>query len=994
MTTLRRVGVVVVFALFVAACTGGDDAGGPTTTAAGSDVTTTTPSTPTTSTPRPVDGSGVDGPPLEVALVWHQHQPRYPVVDGVVTRPWVRVHATKDYLDMVERVDAFPELRVTFNLTPSLLVQLEELSAGTRDAYWVHTEIPADELTPEQRRFVIERFFDVNPRIVARFPRYAELASGDRDEFDTDEIRDLQVLFNLAWTDPQFLAEEPLAALVDRQRGFSEADKAVVLGVHQDLVDRVIEAHAERWADGRIEVTTTPLAHPILPLLVDTDLALEQDPNAIMPNERFREYADAREHVDRGLDLATELLGARPTGMWPAEGAVAQDVVKLFSDAGVRWIATGEEVLARSLGIGGFERDGDTVRDADLLYRPRTVRHRDDQPPVAVFFRDTRLSDLIGFEYSGTDADVAVADFLDRLWEARERLLASGAPGPHVLTVILDGENAWEHYDADGGPFLDALYRALTTNDWIRTTTPTAFVDEHLDALEPLGAPLAAGSWIAGTLQTWIGEDEEARGWDLLRRARLDLRRAEQQGADPERIAEAFEAMMWAQGSDWWWWFGDDQDSGDDGYFDRAFRELLGQVYDALGLERPVWVDVPIVPDRPVDATVVDDVITFAAAAGELRLEIDDDAVVATVDGGAFASGFELYLRSPRATAARGTTMDGRVLGFDATHLVRFDGNESCVASALPPVGLDELLRPCARVASTVEADRIRIEIPGATLGGIQTGDRWTLRVLGDRVAIPDDAPGLAVVPDVGGFDVVADVEDPSGDDHGPGAFTYPTDPVFVPGSFDLTRFQLGVADEDLVLVFDVDAAISNPWNSPVGLSVQTFDVYLDTDPGSGERLLLPGRNAALPPGDGWNAAVTIEGWSSKVVRIQPDGTRLEERPPMTITVLRDEGRVVVRLPRAAIGADTDPSTWRFAVAVLSQEGFPSAGVDRVRDVARVATQWNLGGGVGRPVETRIVDLLHPDVGVQEEALSAIPDSTATQATVTADDVAVVPLLP
>lgn len=998
----RRLGAVfLAVSLTVVACTGGDDAGPPPTDAPTVDETQpaetddvdgpdVTDDTTDDGTDNGTDGPS-PGPPLEVALVWHQHQPRYPIVDGVVTRPWVRVHAAKNYLDMVERVDAFDDLRVTFNLTPSLLMQLEEISAGTRDLYWVLTEIPADELTDEERQLLTERFFDVNQRIVDRFPRYAELAERDRSTFTTDEIRDLQVLFNLAWTDPQFLAQEPLAALVDQGRDFDEADKAIVLDRHLELVDAVIGAHAERWADGRIELTTTPLAHPILPLLVDTDLALQQDPQAIMPTERFREYADARIHMERGLDLAQELLGARPTGMWPAEGAVAQEVVKLFSDADIAWIATGEDVLARSLGIGGFERDGDLVREADLLYRPWVVRHRDTEPPVVVFFRDTRLSDLIGFEYSGTDADEAVADFMGRLFDIRERLLAEGGDGPHVVSVVLDGENAWEWYEDDGGPFLDALYTALTTTDWITTTTPSAFVAEHLDAIEELPAPLAAGSWIGGTLQTWIGEDEEAQAWDYLRRARLDLRRAEQQGADPAALDEAMEAMLWAQGSDWFWWFGDDQDSGDDAYFDRAFRELLGQVYDAIGDDRPPWLEVPIVPFTPEQATLVDEVSLLDGDAGALAFEVvDGDLRVTTEADGPF----ELYLGMPRASVRRGTTLDGTVLGFGASHLVRFDAGEACLATPLPPVGLDELLRPCETVEVLDTAAGPTVVLPGPALGGLQTGDRLTVLLVGPGgETTPSAAPGLIALPDVGGFDLVLEVIDPVGDDHGPGSFTYPTDQVFLDGSYDLTRFQVGEADDEIVFVFDVDAPVANPWGSPVGLSVQTFDVYIDAIPGSGERLLLPGRNAALEEGSGWDVAVTIEGWMSKVVRVV-DGARIEDRPPMAITVLRDEGRVIVRLPYAALGVETPPEDWRLAVAVLSQEGFPSAGVDRVRDVARTAGQWTLGGGSGDATETRIIDLLHPEPGVQEAALGDRPPSDATQATLTAEDVAVVPMVP
>ena len=198
--------------------------------------------------------------------MWHQHQPLYPKdFDGVVTRPWVRLHAAKDYLDMAALVGEFPELQVTFNLTPTLLLQLEDLTDGGIDSYWEHTVIPATDLTVGQRRFVVERFFDVNPRIIDRFPRYGELAAMRTvppDEWEDQDITDLQVLFNLAWTDPSFLEQEPLAALVEEGRGFHEEDKETVLAEHLRIVGEVIPLHAEMWEGGQIEVTTTPLAHP------------------------------------------------------------------------------------------------------------------------------------------------------------------------------------------------------------------------------------------------------------------------------------------------------------------------------------------------------------------------------------------------------------------------------------------------------------------------------------------------------------------------------------------------------------------------------------------------------------------------------------------------------------------------------------------------------------------------------------------------------------
>ena len=594
---------LLVVALCAVACDSGGSGdptttGAPPTTAAVTTTTATTVPETTTTTTAP-EPEGLDPNGFYLNLMWHQHQPLYPKdAAGVVTRPWVRVHATKDYHDMAALVEEFPGVKATFNLTPVLLLQLEELASGTKDIYWVLSEVPAEELDAEQQDYILERFFDANPGIIGRFPRYEELraqrlAGG---EFSAQDFRDLQVLFNLAWTDPSFLAQEPLAGLVAKGHDFVEEDKAILFAEHLRIISEVIPLHARLWEQGNIEVTTTPLAHPILPLIADGALASVGDPAAILPANRFSEVLDAQDQVRLGLDEAERLLGTRPQGMWPGEGAVAQYVIPIFSGNGVSWVATGEDVLAPSLGIGSFTRDeNDTVIDADLLYRPWLGVPRRNEP-VAMFFRDRVISDLVGFQYSGTPAAEAAADFVGRLQAIKDRLDEQGATAPHLVSVILDGENAWEHYPNDGIDFLRALYGALSEADFVQTITPSEYLAAFGDTVEALDE-VWPGAWFSSNYATWIGEEEEAAAWDYLWEARDDLHRAERSGAvSAEALAAAYEKMLFAEGSDWFWWYGDDQTSGNDDYFDTAFRELIGQMYDALGQERPPYVSVPIIP--------------------------------------------------------------------------------------------------------------------------------------------------------------------------------------------------------------------------------------------------------------------------------------------------------------------------------------------------------------------------------------------------------------
>ncbi|MDJ0790547.1 MAG: glucodextranase DOMON-like domain-containing protein [Acidimicrobiia bacterium] len=985
--------LILVLALLAAACTPND----------ADDTTTTSPSEPTstTSTTAPAaTPADLDPDDLFVNLIWHQHQPLYPKnEDGVVTRPWVRVHATKDYYDMAAMVADYPGLNITFNLTPVLLLQLEDILNGARDLYWVHTEIPAEDLTDEEKDFILTRFFDINPRIIDRFPRYVELRD-KRDagaEYTVDEWRDLQLLWNLGWTDPRFLAEEPLQSIVDKGSGFTEEDKATVLAEHLEIVGQVVDVHTELWDAGQIEVITTPLAHPILPLIGDTDQALFGDPAALMPANRFREINDAVDHVTRGLDEAERMLGRRPVGMWPGEGSVSQLVTPMWASNGVTWVATGEHVLGETLEIGSFSRDSNgTVEEADVLYRPYAAQHT-RVPQLPMFFRDVELADLIGFEYSGSSAGAAADDFMRRVGNIDEKLDELGYEGLRVLTIVVDGENAWENYENDGIDFLDALYTRLTSTEGITTATPSRILEAFPEEVEPLPDVFPA-SWFQPNFQTWIGEQEEADAWDYLYRVRDDLRRAEDE-VDAAAYAAAFESMLFAEGSDWFWWYGSDQESGDDGYFDRAYRELLGQVYDALGQERPSFIRVPIIPDPAQDADrTPSELVEIDVGAlddeawamgglydGEvpLRWAFDTENLYLRLDGLGGAQA-DVYLGVPNAEVATGLSVGAadessrQVLGFNASHVVRVFPDGSVKLPDRPAVStedVDALFEEGTPLDSASNDTALEFAVPLEALGAVGVGDRISVLAIvdeqGANVKAPGDSRGAILVPDISNVEVVFRSDDPTGDDHGPGTYTYPTDSVFQPGSYDLTSFAVGLSGDEIVFDFTVDAPVANPWNSPTGLAIQTFDVYVDVDPGAatGARQMIAGRNAALDADHGWERALTVEGWEPALFTATTDDDVNETQPTLTTLVFGDQGRVVVRLARELF-PDGDPSTWGYAVAVMSQEGFPSSGVRRIRDVTPSAQQYRIGGGDASINGTRILDLVWPEEGMQEQMLT------------------------
>ena len=530
-----------------------------------------------------------------VALLWHMHQPLYQdLATGEHILPWVRLHALKDYWGMAALLEEFPGVRVTFNLVPSLLVQLEAFARDeARDR---HLEIgmkPAEALTGDERAFAVANFFHAHgPRMIAPYPRYAELLArreaagsglsprGQAAQFSTDDLRDLQVWHKLAWIDPFYFDRDArVRALVAKGRGFSEEDKLTLRGVELELLRKVVPEYRAASGRGQVELSTSPFYHPILPLLCDTDVYLRTHPHSRMPREPFQHPDDAAEQLARAVALHERLFGIRPNGLWPSEGSVSDAMVPLVVRAGFRWMATDEEILGRTTGQR-FGRDAHGHIDhPELLYRPYRVGPAMES--VACGFRDHSLSDLIGFTYAGWSAAAAADDFVQRLEEAGTRYRARTGGEEATVFVILDGENAWEHYEGQGRPFLRALYGRLESHPALRTVTMS---EACADAVEPLRS-IFPGSWIGGDFYIWIGHPDDHRAWSQL----VDARRALDQppaGLPEASLARAREEVLIAEGSDWFWWYGDDHSSDHDAEFDELFRRHLRNVYRSL--EKPI----------------------------------------------------------------------------------------------------------------------------------------------------------------------------------------------------------------------------------------------------------------------------------------------------------------------------------------------------------------------------------------------------------------------
>jgi alpha-amylase/alpha-mannosidase (GH57 family) len=560
---------------------------------------------------------------LAVAFFWHQHQPYYPDdVGGENPMPWVRLHGVKDYYGMALHLLEFPEMHCTINLVPSLLKQLQDYTEhGATDRPLQVSRLPADSLTESDSLYLLDHFFMANAdHMIRPFPRYLDLyqrrglgrntAKEALRRFNERDLRDLQVWFNLAWVHPLAIERDrQLQQLVDKGRLFTEAEKNGLLDKHLEILRHIIPLHRQLADRGQVELTTTPYYHPILPLLLDKRLAREAMPEVKLPRYSGGYPEDAALHVRRAIESHTRIFGKAPRGMWPAEGSVCQSMIGLLAREGIRWIATDEGVLGQSMqGFVGRDAHGH-VRNPDHLYRPYKVREGDQE--LAIVFRDHGLSDRIGFHYQRSEPVAAAEDFVGHLRKIRQ---AVNGARPPLVSIILDGENCWEHYPGGGVAFLRALYEHCSRSPDLRPVSLGSYLEE-LPPRDTLPR-LTAGSWIHHNFAIWVGHEEDNFAWDLLHRTREHLRQRAEQGHVPaEKVRQAWEEIYIAEGSDWFWWYGDDHSSSQDALFDYLFRKHLQNVYLLVGD--------PVPPElaRPIKRHIQKAIHTLPRALLEVKID-------------------------------------------------------------------------------------------------------------------------------------------------------------------------------------------------------------------------------------------------------------------------------------------------------------------------------------------------------------------------------------
>ncbi|MBM3727039.1 MAG: glycoside hydrolase [Acidobacteria bacterium] len=559
-------------------------------------------------------------PDIHLCFLWHMHQPLYKdLMSGEYWLPWTRMHALKDYYGMVKVLEEFPDVHQTFNLVPSLMLQLEDYASERASDPFLRCALkPAETLTDSEQEFILQYFFQADTRrLIYRYPRYGQLLDAwlaadknfrrARASFDAPALRDLQVLSQLAWMDEEYQAHDPVVReLVRKGRDYSPADQAALGRKQVELIRAVLPTYREFADRGQIELSTTPFYHPILPLLCDSSIAQVSHPHVPLPS-RFRFPEDARHQLATAREYFEKVFGRPPAGLWPSEGSVSDEALGIASDAGFRWAATDNGVLSRTI-----ERHA----SPEVSYQP--YQWRQGSRAVSLIFRDHYLSDLVGFVYSKMGAREAACHLIEHIEHNCGPILGAGRDA--LVPIILDGENAWEHYEMNGRPFLRELYSRISAAPHIHALT----VSEALERVQavPVGH-IFPGSWINANFDVWIGAEEDNRAWEQLLRARETYERiAQQPGSVPDdRVKLAFEELLIAEGSDWCWWYGPEHDCANRPEFDQLFRTHLTNVYRALGLTPPEELSRPILksstaethdpPSAPIEPRIDGEITSY-----------------------------------------------------------------------------------------------------------------------------------------------------------------------------------------------------------------------------------------------------------------------------------------------------------------------------------------------------------------------------------------------
>ena len=537
---------------------------------------------------------------LTVAFLWHMHQPIYQdTSEGTFYMPWVRLHAVKDYLDMLYIMDKFPNLKLNFNLSPTILDAFQKYEKGFNDIHSLLLEKPVEELTEEDKLFILNYFFDANYNsMIMQYPGYDELYKKRNaiteiniDDFSLQEYSDIMFWFNVAWMDPYWIKHYPeIKKLIKKNKGYTLEDRQKLLSIQRNIIKKIIPSYKKYQDEGKIEISTNPLYHPILPILADINVAKNSTAKYGLPNCKFDMKKDAEIQVQSAIKMYEELFGRKPKGMWPSELSVSEDTLEIFCRNGIEWSIADESILSESINKEFFRDNRGNLEDPYHLCHVYT--YGCGASDIGLFFRNATFANLIGFEYPHYDSVDAANDLYDRIKQIQDKLNSS-PDNNHIVVIAMDGENSWENYTDDGNKFLETLYSLITSDETLLTETLSGYYErvlknKHLDKVAP-------GSCINRNFQLWIAEPTKNKAWEYLVQVRNDLLKIEKDISDNSLIERMWEEIYVAEGSDWFWWFGEPNDSGQDNLFDYLFRRHLQNIYILASKPIPDFLQEPLI---------------------------------------------------------------------------------------------------------------------------------------------------------------------------------------------------------------------------------------------------------------------------------------------------------------------------------------------------------------------------------------------------------------
>ncbi len=539
---------------------------------------------------------------LSIAFVWHMHQPVYQLnPDGDFLMPWVRMHAVKDYLDMSLWVEKFDNLRLNFNIVPSLADALIAYSKGAHDIHSRLTVTPTQKLSNEDKIFILNNFFDANYQtMILPNEQYHKLYKIVQDNGNTDvniltnqQYSDLMALFNLAWIDPSFKeSDEKLKKLLKKKRNYTLEDRIEIIEIQRAIIKKIIPTYKKLLKSEKIEITTSPYYHPILPILLDYKEIRKDYPENTL--SELKTELDAKIQTKKALARIEEVFGKRPEGVWASEQCISEKTLEMFSDLGVKWSVSDEGILANSINFE-FVHDFKGYLE-DPYHLLKTYSYKTQNDDIKLLFKDSTIYNLINFEYAHHDSVATANDLYDRIKVIQSKILSS-PDKEHILTIAMDGENCWENYSEDGNIFLKTLYSLICSDSSLETVLVSDYLTKTKEH-KPI-KKIAYGANFNRDLKLWINEPVKDLAWTYLKRVRDDFSDFVKREPLHPNIEDARTELFICEGSDWFWWYGEPNNSGRDSIFDYIFRNHLKNIYRYFDLDTPKFLDDPLTDISP-----------------------------------------------------------------------------------------------------------------------------------------------------------------------------------------------------------------------------------------------------------------------------------------------------------------------------------------------------------------------------------------------------------